>query len=134
MEKYKSERIQKKSKIKVAHDACGEMKFDYALFPIGFKYNENLQALRQGDTIVLLDKSERYVLNAMKLPLNSAIAEYLCWMRYGFGIARAVEVWKERLRVNKLDVKMMSEDECLIVFFEKGGIGYEQSEECIRNA
>jgi hypothetical protein len=47
-------------------------------------------------------------------------------MRYGFGIARAVDVWHERLRFSKEDVKVMSSDECLILFFDREEVRYEQ--------
>ena len=42
-------------RVKVAHDKCGDARLDYALFPIGFKYNEDLQSLRMGDIVVFLD-------------------------------------------------------------------------------
>lgn len=113
-------------RVKVAHDKCDDARLDYVLFPIGFKYNEELQSLKRGDIIEFLDGSEHYVWSASRLSLNSAIVEYLCWMRYGFGIARAVEIWQERLRLRKEDIRIMSEEECLIVFFEREEVRYEQ--------
>ena len=112
--------------VKVAHDKCGNFRLDYALFPIGFRYNEELQSLRRGDVVVFLDGSEHYVWSVLRVSLKSAISEYLCWMRYGFGIARAVDVWHERLRFSKEDVKVMSADECLILFFDREEVRYEQ--------
>ena len=107
MAKHKSKGVQDKGqvkakaecneprRVKVAHDKCGDARLDYALFPIGFKYNEELQSLRKGDIVVFLDGSEHYVWSALRVSLKSAIVEYLCWMRYGFGISRAVELWQE---------------------------------------
>lgn len=113
-------------RVKVAHDKCGDARLDYALFPIGFKYNEALQSLRRGDIVVFLDGSEHYVWSALRVSLKSAIVEYLCWMRYGFGILRAVELWQDRLRLRKEDVKVMSENECLVLFFDREEVRYEQ--------
>lgn len=113
-------------KVKVAHDKCGDARLDYALFPIGFKYNEALQSLRRGDIVVFLDGSEHYVWSALRVSLKSAIVEYLCWMRYGFGISRAVELWQDRLRLRKEDIKVMSENECLVLFFDREEVRYEQ--------
>lgn len=113
-------------RVKVAHDKCGDARLDYALFPIGFKYNEALQSLRRGDIVVFLDGSEHYVWSALRVSLKSAIVEYLCWMRYGFGISRAVELWQDRLRLRKEDIKVMSENECLVLFFDREEVRYEQ--------
>jgi hypothetical protein len=96
------------------------------IFPIGFKYNEELQSLRRGDVIKFLDGSEHYVDSVVRLRIRSAIADAMCKARYGFGISRAVELWQERLRLRKVDVKVMSENECLIVFFDREEIGNEQ--------
>lgn len=124
--KAKSSAVAEPRRVKVVHDKCGDARLDYVLFPIGFRYNEALQSLRRGDIVVFLDGSEHYVWSVLRLSLNSAIAEYLCWMRYGFGIARAVDVWHERLRFSKEDLKVMSADECLILFFDREEVRYEQ--------
>ena len=63
MAKHKGKGVQDKGaievrRVKVAHDKCGDARLDYALFPIGFKYNEALQSLRRGDVVVFLDGSE----------------------------------------------------------------------------
>lgn len=122
-----AENLQHKPKVvKIAHDKCGDARLDFALFPIGFKYNEALQSLRRGDIVVFLDGSEHYVWSALRVSLKSAIVEYLCWMRYGFGISRAVELWQDRLRLRKEDVKVMSENECLVLFFDREEVRYEQ--------
>lgn len=112
--------------VKVAHDKCGDTHLDYALFPIGFKYNEELQALRKGDIIRLLDGSKHCIRGVVRISLKSAVAEYLCWMRYGFGIARAVELWNERVRLQRLNVKVISDSECLVLFFDKEKVKYEE--------
>ena len=124
--KAKASAVAEPRRVKVAHDKCGDARLDYALFPIGFKYNEALQSLRRGDIVVFLDGSEHYVWSALRVSLKSAIVEYLCWMRYGFGIARAVELWQDRLRLRKEDVKVMSENECLVLFFDREEVRYEQ--------
>lgn len=138
MAKHKGKGVQTKRKVKtsaehseprrvkVAHDKCDDARLDYVLFPIGFKYNETLQSLRRGDIVVFLDGSEHYVWSALRVSLKSAIVEYLCWMRYGFGISRAVELWQDRLRLRKEDIKVMSENECLVLFFDREEVRYEQ--------
>ena len=85
-----------------------------------------LQSLRKGDIVVFLDGSEHYVWSALRVSLKSAIVEHLCWMRYSFGISRAVELWQDRLRLRKEDVKVMSENECLVLFFDSEEVKYEQ--------
>ena len=125
---HKGKRVQDKGEVKrvrVAHDKCSDARLDFALFPIGFRYNKELQYLRRGDIVVFLDGSEHYVWVAMRVSLNSALVEYLCRMRYGFGIAKAVEIWQDRLRVRKEDVRLMSDSECLVLFFEKEEVRYE---------
>ena len=124
--KAKASAVAEPRRVKVAHDKCGDERLDYALFPIGFKYNEELQSLRRGDVVVFLDGSEHYVWSALRVSLKSAIVEYLCWMRYGFGISRAVELWQDRLRLCKEDIKVMSENECLVLFFDREEVRYEQ--------
>lgn len=126
---HKGKGIQDKGKVKrvkVAHDIGGEDKLSFVLFPIGFMYNRDLASLRKGDIMVFLDKSEHYVRGVCRVSLKSALIEYLCWMRYGFGIDRAIELWRERLRIGKQDVKVMSNDECLIVFYESEEVRYEK--------
>lgn len=124
--KAKAGAVAEPHRVKVAHDKCGDARLDYALLPIGFKYNEALQGLRRGDIVVFLDGSEHYVWSALRVSLKSAIVEYLCWMRYGFGISRAIELWQDRLRLRKEDVKVMSENECLVLFFDREEVRYEQ--------
>ena len=128
---HKGKRIQVKGQVervrtvKVAHDIGGEDRLSFVLFPVGFRYNRELAELRKGDIMVFLDKSEHYVRGVCRLSLRSALAEHLCWLRYGFGIERAITLWRERLLLGKQDVKVMSNDECLIVFYEKEEVRYE---------
>lgn len=125
--KSKGVRTEKKTRIvKVAHDKCSESRLDYVIFPIGFKYNEELQSLRRGDVIKFLDGSEHCVDSVVRLRIRSAIADAMCKARYGFGISRAVELWQERLRLRKVDVKVMSENECLVLFFDREEVRNEQ--------
>lgn len=121
-----TENLQHKPKVvNVAHDKSGDARSNYVLFPIGFKYNEDLQSLRAGDIVKFLDGSEHWVESVVRLPIKSAIAEALCKARYGFSITRAVELWQDRLRLRKEDIKVMSENECLIVFYYKEEVQYE---------
>ena len=121
-----AENLQYKPKVvTIAHDKCLDARSNYVLFPIGFKYNEDLQLLRSGDIVKFLDGSEHWVESVVRLPIKSAIAEALCKARYGFGITRAVELWQDRLRLRKEDIKVMSENECLIVFYYKEEVQYE---------
>jgi hypothetical protein len=122
-----AENLQHKPKVvKIAHDKCLDARSNYVLFPIGFKYNEDLQSLRSGDIVKFLDGSEHWVESVVRLPIKSAIAEALCKARYGFGITRAVELWQDRLILRKEDIKVMSENECLVLFFDREEVRYEQ--------
>lgn len=126
MAQYKSEKLQDKRKIvKIAHDKCEDSRFDFVIFPFGLKYNVDIQSLRRGDVIVFLDGSEHYVDSIVKVPIRSAIAESLCRLKYNIGIMRAYEIWRERLRLRKENVKAMNNNECLIVFYHKQVIRYE---------
>jgi hypothetical protein len=108
--------------VKVAHDRCEDCKFDYVIFPIGYKYNEALQSLHRGDEIQFLDGSKCVVESVVRLQIKSAIAESLCNARYGFGIKRALEIWKDRAMVQKVDPRAISENMCLIVFYNKKSV------------
>lgn len=126
MATYKSKGVRTETKItrvvKVAHDKCEDSKFDYVFFPIGYKYNEDLQLLRRGDAIKFLDGSKHLVESVVRLPIKSAIAESLCKVRYGFGIKRALELWQSRVVALKLDPRVISENECLVIFYNKESI------------
>jgi hypothetical protein len=111
--------------VKVAHDKCENSAFDYVFFPIGYKYNDDIQSLRRGDIIRFLDGSEHWVSEVVRVQVGSAIANALCKARYGIGIKGAMEVWKERTRMQKLDVRVVSETECLVVFYYKEEVKYE---------
>lgn len=118
------EKHQKKFILKVEHDTNPEPKFDYIMVPIGMRYNTDLQSLRRGHIIQFLDGSEHYVDSIVKVPIRSSIAESLCRLRYNIGILRAVELWKDRVRLQRLDARVMSEDECLIIFYHKKEVEY----------
>lgn len=131
---HKGKRVQDKGKVgvsepkvvKLMHDKIDrENKYGKVMFPIGFKYNQDVQRLRRGDIIRFLDGSEHYVLGVTKLPYISAITKLLCWEIYGFSITRFIEICQDRLRVRKEDVRLMSDSECLVLFFEREEVRYE---------
>lgn len=116
---------EKKSKLlKIEHDKCPDPKFEYIIVPIGMRYNVDLQELRRGDIIQFLDGSRHYVDSVIVTPIKSAMAESLCRLRYNIGILRAVELWKDRVRLQRLDARVMSESECLIIFYHKKEVEY----------
>ena len=138
MAKHKSKGVQDKGqvkasavveprRVKVAHDKIlAESWLSKILLPIGFKYNEAEQSLRSGDIIVFLDGSEHYVWKTLRVPLNGAMTDAECWSIYRFGINRAIDIWKDRLRLSKQDPKIMSENECLVIYFLSEEVKYEQ--------
>lgn len=103
--------------VRVSHDSWSGWKQECALFPIGYRYNEAIQSLRRGDKIKFLDGSEYLVDSVVRLSIKSAIAESLCRARYGFGIKRALEIWKSRIEAMKMDARVISENECLVIFY-----------------
>lgn len=122
MEVHKGQGLQnevKTRKIKVMHDKVNNDRLDYVLFPFGFAYNVDLQRIRRGDIIVFLDKSEHYVFSICKVDVASAIAECLCYKRYGISITRAMEIWKDRARFSGYDEKAINDSECLVVWYDK---------------
>ena len=110
--------------LKIEHDKCSDPKFDFIIVPIGLRYNTDLQDLRRGDVIKFLDGSEHYVDSVVVMPIKSAIAESLCRLRYNIGILKAVELWKDRVRLQRLDARAMSDSECLIIFYHKKEVEY----------
>ena len=109
----------KTRKIKVMHDKVDNDRLDYVLFPFGFAYNVDLQKARRGDIIVFLDKSEHYIFSICKVDVKSAMAECLCYKRYGISIMRAMEIWKDRARFSGYDEKAINSDECLVMWYDK---------------
>lgn len=119
MAKHKKELV-----LKIEHDTNPDPKFDFIIVPIGMRYNTDLQSLRRGHIIQFLDGTEHYVDSVVKIPIRSSIAESLCRLRYNIGILKAVELWKDRVRLKRLDARVMSEDECLIIFYHKKEVDY----------
>ena len=136
MAKYKDKGIQKEGmsgevaepkRVRIKHDkVVGSGWLSKILLPIGFKYNEVEQSLRSGDIIVFLDGSEHYVWRCFRVPLNGAMTDVACWEVYQFGINRAIEIWKDRIRLMKQDPRIMSQNECLAIYFLTEEIKYEQ--------
>lgn len=128
MEIHKGKGLQKEvksRKIKVFHDKVDNDRLDYVLFPFGFAYNVDLQKIRKGDIIVFLDKSEHYVFSICKVEVKSAIAECLCYKRYGISLTRAMEIWRDRARFSGYDEKAINSEECLVVWYDKRDLRYE---------
>lgn len=120
MAKYKSKGVRSEKKeriVKVSHDNWSSWGRECAFFPMGYKYNEELQSLRRGDKIQFLDGTRVVVDSIVRLGIRTAIAESLCRARYGFGIKRALEIWKSRIEAMKMDARVISENECLVIFY-----------------
>ena len=101
------------------HDKVNNDRLDYVLFPFGFAYNVDLLNIRRGDIIVFLDKSEYYVYSTCRVPTNSAVAECLCYKRYGISITRAMEIWKNRATSCGYGEKAVNDSECLVIWYVK---------------
>lgn len=113
--------------VDVNHDSCiiGGGKTSCVFFPIGYMYNKDIQRLRRGDIIRFLDKSEHYVESVVRTSINNALAHSLCRMIYGFGLKKALDVWWQRVEMQRLDRRVISDIECLVVFYLKEEVQYE---------
>lgn len=105
--------------IKISHLFTEQSYLDYIILPTGYMYNRDIQQAIKGDTLIFADKTLAWVHQVLLAPLNHTIVDLLCRKRYGIPITKVLQVWQEGLKANKQDVKIISETECLIVFYEK---------------
>lgn len=104
---------------KVEHIRTAEGRFlDYIIRPLGYRFNQDLKTARKGDVLRFADGSSAWIYRAAVLNVGSAIADCLCRALYGFGALEILKIWQDNLRAAKKDVRLISESECLIIFYE----------------
>lgn len=104
---------------KVEHIRTTEGRFlDYIIRPLGYRFNQDLKTARKGDVLRFADGSSAWIYRVAVLNIGSAIADCLCRALYGFGALEILKIWQDNLRAAKKDVRLISESECLIIFYE----------------
>lgn len=104
---------------RVEHIRTSEGRFlDYIIRPLGYRFNQDLKTARKGDVLRFADGSSAWIYRVAVLNIGSAMADCLCRALYGFGAFEILGIWQENLRAAKKDVRLISESECLIVFYE----------------
>ena len=92
---------------------------DYIILPLGYKHNRDVQKARRGDILRFADDNVAWIDNVITAPLKSSLTDCLCRAVYGFSIAEVLGVWQRGFKAMGNDPKMVSESECLIVFFKE---------------
>lgn len=104
---------------KVEHIRTAEGRFlDYIIRPLGYRFNQDLKTARKGDVLRFADGSSAWIYRVAVLNVGSAIVDCLCRALYGFGALEILKIWQDNLRASKKDVRLISESECLIIFYE----------------
>lgn len=104
---------------RVEHIRTAEGRYlDYIIRPLGYRFNKDLKTARKGDVLRFADGSSAWIYKVAVLNIGSAIADCLCRALYGFGALEILKIWQDALRAAKKDVRLISESECLIVFYE----------------
>lgn len=104
---------------KVEHIRTAEGRFlDYIIRPLGYRFNQDLKTARKGDVLRFADGSSAWIYRVAVLNIGSAIADCLCRALYGFGALEILKIWQDNLRAAKKDVRLISESECLVIFYE----------------
>lgn len=120
----------KAREFKVEHIRTAEGRYlDYIIRPLGYRFNQDLKTARKGDVLRFADGSSAWIYRVAVLNVGSAMADCLCRALYGFGALEILGIWQENLRAAKKDVRLISENECLIVFYENRKDGKEGGKE-----
>lgn len=112
-------RVCKAREFRVEHIRTAEGRYlDYIIRPLGYRFNQDLKTARKGDVLRFADGSSAWIYKVSVLNIGSAMADCLCRALYGFGALEILGIWQDNLRAAKKDVRLISESECLIVFYE----------------
>lgn len=104
---------------KVTHAEPGEQLWDYILLPYGYSYNRDYLSFKEGDKIKLFNGGKYNIKSVSKIKIQEAYADALCRMRYGVGIKYAFSRWKSNAILEGHGAKALSDEECLLVCYEK---------------
>ena len=104
---------------RVEHIRTAEGRYlDYIVRPLGYRFNQDLKTARKGDVLRFADGSSAWIYKVAVLNIGSAMADCLCRALYGFGALEILGIWQDNLRAAKKDTHLISESECLVVFYE----------------
>ena len=114
-----SGKMEKVREFKVEHIRTAEGRFlDYIIRPLGYRLNQNLKTARKGDVLRFADGSSAWIYKVSVLNIGSSMADCLCRALYGFGALEILGIWQDNLRAAKKDTHLISESECLIIWYE----------------
>lgn len=114
-----SGKMEKAREFRVEHVRMAEGRFlNYIIRPLGYRFNQGLKTARKGDLLHFADGSSAWIYKVAVLNIGSTITDCLCRALYGFGALEILGIWQDALRAAKKDVHLISESECLIVFYE----------------
>ena len=103
----------------VEHIRTAEGRFlDYIIRPLGYRFNQDLKTARKGDVLRFADGSSAWIYKVAVLNIGSSMADCLCRALYGFGALEILGIWQDNLRATKKDTHLISESECLVIFYE----------------
>ena len=117
--KVRESKVGKVREFSVEHIRTAEGRFlDYIIRPLGYRFNQDLKTARKGDVLRFADGSSAWIYKVSVLNIGSTMADCLCRALYGFGALEILGIWQDALRAAKKDAHLISESECLIVFYE----------------
>lgn len=93
------------------------MYLDYILIPIGYAYNRPIQKAQDGDRMIFLDGERVAIDTIAKIKSQTKMCDMICRARYGVGIERVIEIWKNNATLEGYGRDAVSEDECLLITF-----------------
>lgn len=104
---------------RVEHIRTAEGRFlDYIIRPLGYRFNQDLKTARKGDVLRFADGSSAWIYKVVVLNIDSSVADCLCRALYGFGAMEILKIWQDALRAAKKDIRLISESECLVIWYE----------------
>lgn len=104
---------------KVVHSEPGPQLADYILLPYGYSYNREYLSFKTGDMVKLFNGGRYKIKSVSKIMVKQPYADDLCRMRYGVGIRAVMDRWKRNAMLEGHGAKAVSEDECLMMCYEK---------------
>lgn len=111
--------VGKAREFRVEHIRTAEGRFlGYIIRPLGYRFNQDLKTARKGDVLRFADGSSAWIYKVAVLNIGSSMTDCLCRALYGFGALEILGIWQDNLRAAKKDTHLISESECLVVFYE----------------
>ena len=89
------------------------------MLPIGVVYNRSLQKAFKGDSIKFFRGEVCRIISMSYLNLKSQIAGFLSMYLYGVDLKVVMKRWKANAVAEGNSSKVISEEKCLLVWYEK---------------